>query len=522
MAITPQSNVKLLKVPLQMNNKNQLTFSNATAQYNYFNSLPSIEIDECPYQRKDNIIRFSGHIDELLQFNYCMYQNENYSNKWFYAYITNMTYENNGTTFIEIKTDVFQTWQFDLIYRKCFVEREHTNNDTIGSNIVDEALNVGEYINSANPVEIDSLNDLDNYYICMGVSELPDESIPPNNKNRIYNGVFGGLYYLAFNTPQDCQTAIKMYDFQGKGEAIYTLFMLPKNFIVEALATFATWTIASIGTCQVIYIDESSGSEVLGGMEFSLQNHVGKNYVPKNNKLFTYPFNFVNITNNSGTTIPFKFEDFDNNEMSFALYGAITPGISMKLVPLSHKNINVDYNSGIMAGKLPICPWNSDPYVNWLTQNAINIGLNVGETIGDIALNPKNALSSVSSIGSVVNSIYQADIVPMQSKGNLNAGDINFSNEKAGFTGYYTSIRDEYAKIIDDYFSMYGYKTNELKVPNITGRLNWNFVKTIECNFTGNIPQMDLQEIKDMFDDGVTLWHNPNTFLDYSQTNNII
>lgn len=171
--------------------------------------------------------------------------------------------------------------------------------------------------------------------------------------------------------------------------------------------------------------------------------------------------------------------------MSFALYGAITPGISMKLVPLSHKNINVDYNSGIMAGKLPICSWNSDPYVNWLTQNAINIGLNVGETIGDIALNPKNALSSVSSIGSVVNSIYQADIVPMQSKGNLNAGDINFSNEKAGFTGYYTSIRDEYAKIIDDYFSMYGYKTNELKVPNITGRLNWNFVKQLNVILQG-------------------------------------
>ena len=35
--------------------------------------------------------------------------------------------------------------------------------------------------------------------------------------------------------------------------------------------------------------------------------------------------NFINITNNAGTTIPFKFEDFNNNEVNFALYGAITP-----------------------------------------------------------------------------------------------------------------------------------------------------------------------------------------------------
>lgn len=124
MAITPQTNIKILKVPLEISNKNQLTFANSTAQFNYFNSLPKIEIDECYYQRKDNVLMFPAHIDSIMEYNYCMYQNSNYSNKWFYAFITNMEYENNGTTRVTLKTDVFQTWQFDLNWKQSFIERE--------------------------------------------------------------------------------------------------------------------------------------------------------------------------------------------------------------------------------------------------------------------------------------------------------------------------------------------------------------------------------------------------------------
>lgn len=146
MAVTPQTNIKLLKVPIELDNKNQLTFSNQNTQFNYFNGLPSIVADNCTYQRKDNIIRFPGHIDNLINYNYCMYQNENYTNKWFYAFITNMRYVNDNMTEITIETDVFQTWQFNINYKKMFVEREHVNDDTIGLHTVPENVELGDYI----------------------------------------------------------------------------------------------------------------------------------------------------------------------------------------------------------------------------------------------------------------------------------------------------------------------------------------------------------------------------------------
>ena len=43
-AITPQTDLKLLKCPIENDNRNQLTFSSKTAQYNYFNSLPKLEV----------------------------------------------------------------------------------------------------------------------------------------------------------------------------------------------------------------------------------------------------------------------------------------------------------------------------------------------------------------------------------------------------------------------------------------------------------------------------------------------
>ena len=84
------------------------------------------------------------------------------------------------------------------------------------------------------------------------------------------------------------------------------------------------------------------------------------------------------------------------------------------------------------------------------------------------------------------------------------------------------SIREEYAKIIDGFFDMYGYKVNETKIPNIKSRTNWNYLKTQNVNLVGDIPDNDIQELKDIMNSGITFWHNPQTFLDYSQTNSII
>lgn len=125
MALTPDTEIRLLKLPLTIDNKNQLTFANLEAQTNYFLGITEcIELEKCSYQRKDNIIRFPAHIDSIIQYDYVMYKNENYGDKWFYAFVIGMEYENDGLTNVAIQTDVFQTWQFDILWKQSFIERE--------------------------------------------------------------------------------------------------------------------------------------------------------------------------------------------------------------------------------------------------------------------------------------------------------------------------------------------------------------------------------------------------------------
>lgn len=183
------TNIKLLKIPLELDNKNQLLFNNANEQFNYFNSQPFLLVENTSYQRKNNIIRFPAYIDDIINYNYCMYQNENYSDKWFYAFVTDMKYINDNMTEISLTTDVFQTWQFDIIYKKMFVEREHVNDDIVGLHTLPENLETGEYIID----ETKYYNGLDNYKYIIRITEYLDGTKPLSTN---FGGVISARWCL--------------------------------------------------------------------------------------------------------------------------------------------------------------------------------------------------------------------------------------------------------------------------------------------------------------------------------------
>lgn len=142
--ITPDTYVKLVR--LDVTPEHQLTFSDINAQKNFFDNLQGLVLSDFTYQRKDNLIRYPALYENVEKYNYLVYCNEAQSNKYYYCYITNLKYINDEMTEIYIETDVFQTWQFDIIYKETFIEREHTNNDTVGNNTVAEGVDTGEYV----------------------------------------------------------------------------------------------------------------------------------------------------------------------------------------------------------------------------------------------------------------------------------------------------------------------------------------------------------------------------------------
>ena len=528
--ITPNTDLYLLKVPLEMDEVNQLTFANATAQFNYFNSVNKLPVYDYTYQRKDGTIRFGASFDDVLQYNYVMYRNDNYSNKWFYAYITDIQYMNDNVTAIGIKTDVWQTWQFDLTYKPVFVEREHVNDDTVGAHTIDEGLEVGEYVTNnvlnvyPNKTIVDANGDSISGFvngIFFQVSELAGGiGIASSMFDTAYNQIFSGLKYFAVTSYTQARDVIYRYDNAGKGDSIKAIFMAPKEFLAGANVY------GELG--YNIYIPKNTGIpyQLLDTVTYNRPTKLD-NYTPINGKLFTYPFSYIYATNNTGIDTEYRYEDFKNSTPKFQMIGALGQGCTTKLQPYDYKNITTAYEYGITGAKYPICAWASDYYTNWITQNAVNVGTGIASTALNVGANAafgngvSVANSLLSGIGGVMSQIHQAKTQPDQAKGNLNTSDLLPSTGKY-FSLALMSVRAEVARAIDNYFSMFGYKVNRVKIPNITGRRNWNYVKTIGCYIEADIPQTDLEEIKELFNKGITLWHNPATFADYSQNNDII
>lgn len=205
---------------------------------------------------------------------------------------------------------------------------------------------------------------------------------------------------------------------------------------------------------------------------------------------------------------------------------------------VSPDNENVD--EGIMGGNYPLLNWQIDNYQIWLRGNIINTSTGISSDIiqslsgaamlaagigtGNTFFGATGATMIASNLNDILRQVGQVNaqsLVPNSSRGNINNGDIITADKSNTFYFYQKSIKPEYAKIIDNYFNMFGYKVNEIKVPNINTRQNWNYIKTIGANIIGSIPQEDIEKIKKIFDNGITFWHSPSAYLNYTLPNPI-
>lgn len=573
MVVVPNSRIRLLKSPIELDNRNQLTFSNLQAQTNYFLSLSYLEYDNCTYQRKEGVIRYETEpngitFEDLLGYNYCMYQNTAYDNKWFYAFITDIKYVNDGMTEIKIETDVLQSWKFEINYKASFIEREHTNNDAIGANLLPEDIDFGEFTNN----QVKSATGFANNAICVITAKeinVDGSASDPNIvKASLQNGIYNGLFFhwfvdmpsssATYDNYSKVQCALAFISRFGREEGldmndVVAIFMCPLEILGSYKETKDLTFYADGGNRRIYYYNSTSNPNAqIMANALIYDDRTMASYSPRNNKLLCYPYRYMLGTNNTGETVEYHYEDFaediipsgpnaGKNVLHFRTYGAVSQGCSMKCVPMNYKNLSENFIESINYSKFPIGAWIGDSYTNWLTQNAVNMaateltgGLKTLIGAGQVAAGAymgsaegveagvTNAAGGISDIFGVMIDKYEHSFMPNQANGNLNVGDIVYAHTHNEISFYHMSIKPQYASAIDSYFDMFGYKTHKVKLPNIEGRLNWNYVKTIGLNITGDIPQADMQKIKNIFNNGITFWHNPSTFLDYSQSNAIV
>ena len=507
MLIVPNTTIRILKdVPLDNTYKDTIYFNSRSAQQTYFIGKTKHTLTNYTYQRQTKSIRVGINSENLFDCNYIMFQNTNFGTKWFYAFITGVEYVNNGVSDVTFEIDVMQTWFYDCTLKPSFVEREHSVTDNIGDNIVDEKLELGDYVHK-NATFTGLLSDY-KIVVASTFKKSVDGLDLVDVGGRKYSNIFSGLYFSAFDTIDGVVGFLELVNQKGKVDGVVSVFMMPSAFIPMINGTIQSET-------DVVKINYSrpKNTTTLDG------------YTPKNKKLYTYPYNFLLVTNGEGEYAELHYEDFSTDDCQFELAGDVSCNPQVMLTPKNYRGQSLNYNEKLILDKFPQCAYNTDSYKAWLAQNSSSLRTSVGagvlsQVAGVATGNTVLALGGVVAVANTLSKIRDKSVLPNQAHGTSGSGIQNALRIK-DFRFSHATIKKEHARIIDEYFSMYGYATHRVKVPNISSRPHWNYVKTIDVNIVGSIPVDSMSKIKSIFDKGVTFWKNGDNVGNYNLDNSV-
>lgn len=495
-------------------------------------------------RKEKNTIQTSFAYSDALKCNYMAFQNTDYDSKWFFAFIDDVEYSNDGTARIKYTVDEFSTWYDYWNPQACFVEREHVNNDTIGYNTIPEGIEFGDYVINTTGKVTTTLDS--NLYIAMGTTKLPSNT-PGVTGYKMYGKVYSGVTYLMFQNTESATKFVKAIDSMGQDSSslILNVCTVPMKMFWNQFGDI-TWYTGDLGSETGISFTPlpNMTTKTLDTVTFSSPSALD-GYSPKNNKLLCYPYNVFHISNNAGIEGEFRYEDFTNLAPVFNVVGTFSPSCSIMCFPTNYKRDSYDnsgYKYGIPVAKYPQGSWNSDNYTNWLVQNGVNI---LGQRIdaptshaiaGSLQAFTGAVTKQYDSVGAgfgtmlgAVQEMYRASLTPNTVNGQINQGDLTCAIGKMSPTYYKMTIKQEYARMIDDFFSKFGYKINRLKLPNQVGRQNWNYVKIgvtenigYSTNSNRSVPSASMEIINNIYRNGVTIWHSHDNLGNYSLSNNIV
>lgn len=581
--IEPNTTVQFLNVPWDADYENTMYFDSLPQQNDYMLTKVIKTVSNNSYQRKtkgvirvgwvaDTLTPQSSVIHDLYNANYMRFKNTNFENKWFYAFVTRVEYINNNTADVFYTIDVIQTWFFDFSFKQCFIERSHTLTDTFGEHTVPEGLEHGEYFDNA--LDVTSGTQIGNTKfeytpaVCL-ITTFDDNG--DYSSGTIIHGRFGqgdffsGLYYTVWQLTSANLTAINdtLEAISGGAEVVTESGVkIPRFYADGVVALFMIpWIFAS---------GISGGSVVPAQLiSFSvLTNNLYKlgNYTVRNKKLMCYPYNMIYITNNSGGSAEYRWEDFNNPAAcQFDIWGNVAPNGGMYIAPAGYKGYSGENpDEMLQVSGFPLCSWSYDSYKAWVAQNAgtigaVGLGL-IGKWAEIIATGGAGALlgggsnAYMSSIGegshlapasrgttyttpynpvagtgglsgafagtaAAIGQLYDHSRKPPQAMGNGNAS-LTYQAGLLTFFFYCKHIKEEYAKIIDAYFDMYGYKVNTVGLPNRALRPCYTYIKTVGCAIDGNLPAEDAVAIQAIHDNGIRYWRSTATFGSYDPSTN--
>lgn len=492
---TPQSTIYLLKgLEIDaMNNTFWGAFDTPENQFNFFmDNYDHIEFNDYTYQRKDGTVVVTGSYDDLRLYNYLIYKNGNVGNKskYIYCFITSLGYLNDNATSITFETDVIQTWRFEIErnFLPSFIAYEHRpqwykdtsidDNQRPCINTQPENLEIGTDLVSDKQYFMKITNNT-SYAIVAMTSDL-------NGSDSYAFGVLGSpsqlnYYIIPFNTLTGLD--IKTINIDGQSTTISGLSEIMNAIRKdEKLVGKCVSITINNSLCGITYnngipnfkskyylkhdYDKFSAISVslstynsmisnkdddynIYNLNGSIDSFIGFN---RFTKLYTYPYSYILLSDNNGTSKVFKNELWqDPRDIQFISIGCPSSS-KINIIPKNYKVNNDNTHSSLInldnsfetsyELSLPIIS-DTTAMMMQSSRNSMNVGLSnirrSNETASAIASATGNAMSAQTNLQNNLNlsvtsrnANLASNLTDLQNKSNMINASLNAVSSLSG------------------------------------------------------------------------------------------
>lgn len=376
-------------VDIDVSYTHQYYFATAQAQETFFAGKIGLSLTDGTYQRKNiNTIQVPYQADALSSYNYLRWQNTNYSNKWYYAFITSIDYINPSVSQINYQLDVYQTFLFDVTWKQSFIEREHTQRwteDTKGNtipviNTEPEGLEYGSEYRIMGEKKLEQIPDVG--WIVFGSTKL-DTSVPrqigtmptgiiytfvPVCTNQQKGMTFTCSGYTlatastmlnAFATNQTLVNSLVScvyYPFLPLYGVSYTMDETDPAQPVCALSFDAPVSTLSVAGNRVLRFTSlySNAHNFIDPVELQDSSYIYDGFPAyTESKLLMFPYSFIELTTKRGDSMVLKMEYLDDREtgtrLGIGAFGTISSVNKMIYAIRNYMGLN-GYNKMMSLG----------------------------------------------------------------------------------------------------------------------------------------------------------------------------
>jgi len=471
-------------------------------------------------------------------YNYC-YINDGKGHERF-CFIHGCRYINDGKSGETIMTSSVYEFDLEIDLMMTFllsnnqfypapIDRHHASSSKFNNKRIAEDLPLGTpYVNEIKQCEEYNTNDC--WAVIVYTPILNDEGEYGTGGIHMETllGIPNGTYNIIFD-PSDLDSAVAFLNSRIKSPSqIIALYMLPKALVASDYDGHPAELLTKRDSHKMNWHVFSDTPGTLNG------------YTPRNSKLLYYPYSFARLYNDIGNFSDLKFEDWGKFTSGYIiqLQGTVTMPVSIKASPLFYNGMTytdqgdtyylLNNDKTVEISNYPLGSVASDSYAAYIAQNGrsndtallMGTGASAAAGIGAILLGSNPVGAAALAIGAVASQVisYASNLqkqmdAPDTTRGSVSNGTIEYYFDHKKFKIAHMSIRSNFARQIDDYFSRYGYSQAGLvDKPDPTIRDLFVYIKTLghcikSIAGTSDMNANQLDKVNEIMMNGCTFWN---------------